>query len=136
MLFYLTDSLIVDKDSVDYPSIYNAVRNLASAAFNSYHMLLGDENIVNRLKTWFAEDPVFRPLFDYIANQYVFGIPSFINYYVEVVKENPQNIREDCGRCIAQMCYSDFRETKNVQSTFLIGEDNNDCSVSVQKRFG
>lgn len=128
MLLYLTDLLIVEEDSVEYPGIYNALRNLASAAVDSYHMLLGDENIVNRLKIWFATDPVLRPLFDYIANQYVFGIPSFLNYYVEVVKENPQDIRIENGCSIAQMCYSDFKETKNVQRTLLIGEDNNDCS--------
>lgn len=127
MLFYLTDSLIVENDDAEYKSIYNAVRNLALASENSYHILLGDEKVIEMLKMWFYTDPGLRPLFDDIANRYMFGIPSYLTYYVEVVKGEPQDVREENGVKIAQMKYSDFRETKNVQSTSLIGEDDNDC---------
>lgn len=127
MLFYLTDSLIVEKDDVEYPQIYNAVRNLALASADRYHILLGDEKVIEKLREWFYADPVLRPLFDDIANRYMFGIPSFLTYYVEVVNGEPLNVRDENGVMIAQMKYSDFRETKNVQSTLLIGEDDNDC---------
>lgn len=127
MLFYLTDSLIVENDDAEYKSIFNAVRNLALASENSYHILLGDEKVIEMVRMWFNTDPGLRPLFDDIANRYMFGIPSYLTYYVEVVKGEPQDVREENGVKIAQMKYSDFRETKNVQSTLLIGEDDNDC---------
>ena len=127
MLFYLTDSLIVENDDAEYKSIFKAVRYLALASVDSYHILLGDEKVIEKLRMWFNTDPELRPLFDDIANRYMFGIPSFLTYYVEVVKGEPQDVREENGVKIAQMKYSDFRETKNVQSTLLIGEDDNDC---------
>lgn len=127
MFFYLTDSLIVESTEKEYAAIYNAVRNLAIASENSYHMLLGTENVIEMLKGWFAQDPVLRPLVDDMANRYVYGVPSFLTYYVEVVRDNPKEMREENGCRIAQMRYTDFKETKNVQSTLLIGEDDNDC---------
>ena len=79
------------------------------------------------LKKWFALDPVLRPLVDDMANRYMYGVPSFLTYYIEVVRDNPQGIREENDCRIVQMKYTDFRETKNVQATLLIGEDDNDC---------
>ena len=46
MLFYLADSLLVDKKSSEYFEIATAISNIAIAAFESKHSISGDIGIL------------------------------------------------------------------------------------------
>ena len=65
MLYYLTDSLIVDITDSLYQQIYRTIRTLGEAAESSTHLLYGDIGILEKAKEWFASDPILSP---YLTN--------------------------------------------------------------------
>ena len=88
MLYYLTDSLIVDITDSLYQQIYRTIRTLGEAAESSTHLLYGDIGILEKAKEWFASDPILSPLFNKLVENFSINIiPEFITYYIEVVKE-------------------------------------------------
>lgn len=126
MLIYLTKSLLVPKDDIEYYHIWTAVRNIAISAAESKHLVLGDEEALIEFRTWFERDPQLCPLFNKLISDYIFGIPEFITYYIEVVNGNPLAIRHEGNKDIAQLSYHYFQNTNQVQSTSLIIEDKHD----------
>lgn len=127
MLFYLKDSLIVDDSNSLDLNIYRAIRNLATAAESGKHLLLGDYNIISKAKDIFREDKIIGPLFNKLLNNfYINVVPQFITYYIEIVKDNPQE-RDDNGKKIVQVKYDVFLDDISLMPTNLIGEDLNDC---------
>lgn len=125
MLFYLTDSLIIDINDQRYNQIYKAVRNLAIAADESHHMLLGDIKALEFWNQQLGNDPCAAVLVDLINNYSTTTIPIFITEYVEVVLEYPQD-RAYNGKHIYQLLYTSFTNSQNLSPTYLIGEDEND----------
>ena len=128
MLYYLTDSLIVDITDSLYQQIYRTIRTLGEAAESSTHLLYGDIGILEKAKEWFGSDPILSPLFNKLVENFSINIiPEFITYYIEVVKDTPVDNRTEGGVTIAQMKYTDLMTAQNVIKADLISEDINDC---------
>lgn len=124
MLFYLTNTLIVDKTDPSFHKIKRAVRNLAVAATEGKHIVLGDINAVNFFFDIFRynEDDIsvfFNKLKQNLATS---TIPSGITMYVEVV--NGKKRKRISKRCeIKQVDYSHFLDTACIQATTFLCED-------------
>lgn len=128
MLFYLTNSLIVDKTDGRYKEVYKAVRNLAIAADECNHELQGDFEVVNYWLNIMGEDPASSVLRNILDNFSTTTIPTFITEYIEVVLDKAVR-REEEDRIIYQVEYGKFSKTKNCEKTIVIGEDENDCKM-------
>ena len=104
MLFYLADSLLVDKKSSEYFEIATAISNLAIAAFESKHSISGDIGILEFMSKNIDIDIRARMVLNNVVQQYATQpIPQFITFYLEVVKECEENsFRKDGNRIIAQ----------------------------------
>ena len=129
MLFYLADSLLVDKKSSEYFEIATAISNIAIAAFESKHSISGDIGILEFMSKNIDIDIRARMVLNNVVQQYATQpIPQFITFYLEVVKECEENsFRKDGNRIIAQMSYKEFLDTKSTQECCLIGEYYYDC---------
>lgn len=114
MLFYLADSLLVDKKSSEYFEIATAISNIAIAAFESKHSISGDIGILEFMSKNIDIDIRARMVLNNVVQQYATQpIPQFITFYLEVVKECEENsFRKDGNRIIAQMSYKEFLDTK------------------------
>lgn len=125
MLFYLTDTLIVDKDDVRYKDVYRCVRNLAIAADECRHELMGDLMVLSHWREHLGNDPVAAVLANLVNNFSTTTIPSCLTEYVEVVLDNPHHrmVRE---MHIYQLGYASFTSSESTSCTHLIGEDEND----------
>ena len=127
MLFYLTDSLIVDKSTPEFPAIRRAVRYLAMAVFESKHLLRGDYQVLKYMEEEFNGDKELYPLFHQLVSKYsTYTIPNDICRYVEVVYSGFEEYEKDDHQ-IKQMEYSYFNDSKKVQEMMLIAEDLCDC---------
>lgn len=124
MLFYLTDSLIVNKDDDRYNDIFKCVRNLTIAADECQHELMGDIHVLEHWKGLFANDPCRAVLLNLINNFSTTSVPSYITEYVEIVLENPQNrsYGPDGNSKIYQLTYDNFISCESALATHLIGE--------------
>lgn len=129
MLFYLADSLLVDKNSSEYFEIVTAISNIAIAAFESKHSISGDIRILEFMSKNVDIDIRARMVLNNVVQQYATQpIPQSITFYLEVVKECLENsFRKDGNRIIAQMSYKEFLDTKSTQECCLIGEYYYDC---------
>jgi len=131
MLFFLTNTLIVDKTDPSFQKIKRAVRNLAVAATEGKHMVLGDiESVAYFSDIFFNNDDDVSRFFNRLNQNFAFAtIPSEITMYVEVVNGIEQEIISD--RCeIKQLDYSHFLDTACIQATTLLCEDvEYDCQL-------
>lgn len=125
MLFYLTDTLIIDKTDVRYGDVYKTVRNLSVAADESSHLLMGDYNALDYWRTEIVNDPCSNVLTYLCDNFATTSIPSCLTEYVEVVLDNPHN-RIENNLTVYQLSYKSFLTTDSVLKTHVIGEDEND----------
>lgn len=129
MLFYLANSLLVDKNSIEYFEIATAISNIAIAAFESKHSISGDIRILEFMSKNIDIDIRARMVLNNVVQQYATQpIPQSITFYLEVVKECEDNsFRKDGNRIIAQIPYKEFLDTKSTQECCLIGEYYYDC---------
>jgi len=130
MILYLTDSLRSDKneDPASLKRIKHCIRNIANAAIEGTHILRGDYDILCDCKTMFNGDDEFAAFFsDMVSNYFSTTIPPDISYYIEVVKNNPQERTAENGCIIAQKCIDDFHLSSSLLCCQLICEDENDC---------
>ncbi|MBP3244448.1 MAG: hypothetical protein J6M59_05030 [Bacteroidaceae bacterium] len=131
MILYLIDDLIINGDettSKEYRDYKHCIRNIANTVIEGNHILRGDYNILCRCIEMFKGDSEYEMFFRDLVNNYATNtIPSDITYYIEVVKNNPQE-REENGRVIAQRCINDFYNSSTLYKSKLICEDENDCS--------
>ena len=123
MLFYLTNSLIVDNNDHRYIDICTAIHHLAIQAAEGHHLVIGDIEVISHFRNIFENDfgvgPFFNKLYQNIAFEV---IPSFINYYVEVVLNSPSiNIEQD-GRTVVQLEYSRLITLEASNKTSLVCE--------------
>lgn len=125
MFFYLTNSLIVSEDSPSFTNIYKAIQNIAIQAVNGIHSLTGSFEIIEHCRFLFQGNPILGSLFNNIYQNYAFaGIPCFLNFYIEVVTDNPTK-RNENGKEIQQIIYSQLENTGDW-TVKLICEDLND----------
>ncbi len=126
MLFYLTDSLIVEETNPLYNGIYKAVHNLATQAVDGNHLLTASYATISHFRKVFRSDPIIGLFFNNLFQNFAtVGIPLDLKFYIEIVKEQPTCRRED-GREICQKLYSHYMCIDASHKTSLIGEDLND----------
>lgn len=131
MLFYLSDSLLVDKSSCEYFEIASVISNIAIAAFESKHSISGDIRIMEFMSKNVDVDLRARMVLNNVVQQYAIQpIPQSITFYLEVIKECVENpFRKDGNKIIAQLSYKEFLDTKSTQECCLIGEYYYDCML-------
>ena len=128
MLFYLTNSLIVPKESPEYSKILIVIKYLGIAAYESYHLLLGDYEVVKYYRDAFIHDNMVFPVLNYIyQNEAMSSVPREITYYIEIVKDNPSEYNHGNLR-VRQLSYTHFDSLAKCNSTVLLGEDQNDAT--------
>lgn len=128
MLFYLTDSLIVDKSTPEFPAIRRAVKYLAMAVFERKHLLRGDYQVLRYMEEEFSGDKEIYPLFNQLVSRYsTYTVPNDIYRYVEVVYNGYEEIEKD-GHKVKRIAYSYFNDSKKVQEMTVIAEDLCDCA--------
>lgn len=126
MLFYLTDSLIVEKNNPLYKGIYKAVHNLATQVVDGNHLLTASYATIKHFRKIFQSDPIIGLFFNNLFQNFAtIGIPADLKFYIEIVKEQPTCRNED-GRDICQKQYSYYLDIDVCNKTTLIGEDLND----------
>ena len=127
MLYYLTNSLLIQDNHPDYYLVLGAIKRLGLSVVESNHLVSGDYDILKKVSEWFCNDFELSPLFSKLVENYATqGIPSFINYYIEIVLGNPI-IRTDGKRIIAQLHPCDISRSENIAAASLIVEDLNDA---------
>lgn len=131
MLFYLTDSLIVEKEDPLYNDIYKAVHNLATQATDGNHLLTASYTTISHFRNVFRSDQIIGPFFNELYQNFAtIGVPKDLNFYIEIVKENPicriENEKEIC-----QKQYSYYLQIDASNRATLIGEDLNDTTFYI-----
>lgn len=125
MIFYLTDSLRGDSEYLE--SIRHELHNLAFAAIEGYHYLMGDFDILGDCIKLFEHEKevcgLFKNLYD---NWYSMPVPKCVSYYMEVVKDNP-SMRSEDGKTIAQRPITSFGKMSSVMPCQLVCENDKDC---------
>ena len=129
MILYLTNSLRINKE--DDPALFarakHCIRNIANSAIEGSHIVRGDYEILIDCCRMFEGDDEFFMFFRSLVNNYAtMTVPPDITYYVEVVKENPEE-REINGCIIAQRELEDFFLSDSLLCCQLVCEDENDC---------
>lgn len=126
MLFYLTDSLIVEETDPLYKGIYKAVHNLATQVVDGNHLLTASYAAICHFRNVFRADLIIGLFFnDLYQNFATAGVPADLKFYIEIVKEQP-TCRHEEGREICQKLYSYYLRIDACDKTYLIGEDLND----------
>lgn len=129
MLFYLNNSLIVGKKSPKYHDVCRAIFNIAHSALSSYHLLLGDLDVIEFFREQFKGDPIIGPLFNELYQHYSTNtIPHCLTHYLEIVLDNPHSRKEGMVE-IHQKSYSDFLFPGMSSETSFVCEDFNDSEL-------
>jgi hypothetical protein len=129
MLFYLTDSLIVDKSHPQFSAIRRAVKYIAMSVFESKHLLRGDYQVLKYMEEEFRGDKESYPIFHRLVSKYsTYTVPDDICRYVEVVLSGFAEYEKD-GHRIKQIEYGYFNDSKKVQEMIVMAEDLEDCYV-------
>lgn len=122
MLFYLTNTLIIEKSYPIYNDICKAIFNLAVQCANGNHKLIGDIDVITSFKDIFASNFLVGQLFNKIYQNIAFEVvPSFVNYYVEVVVKSPY-VRIEGNKTIAQVEYNRLILLDTTNKTSLVCE--------------
>lgn len=122
MLFYLTDTLIVEDTDLRYNDIRTAVYLLAVQAAAGNHAVIGDINAITYFRKVFENDFMVGQFFNNVYQNIAFEVvPSFITYYVEVVLEAPHTRTEE-GKTIAQVKYTRMIPFDATNKTSLVCE--------------
>ena len=130
MLFYITNSLMVDKEDMRYLHIRKVIRNLLTGYSESKLLLMGDYEVLKWMVKLFAEDEDLVSPIKYLYNNYaIMGIPDEIKYYWEVVADTmPETQRIEGDKTIFSISYLVLQDSVSTQKCALIGEDYNDCT--------
>ncbi len=124
MLYYLTDSLLVDEKHPKFNIIQQSLKRLGISAVESNHLILGDYDILYQASCWFKHDNELSPLFSKLVQNYSLNvIPPFVKYYLELVLDDPVTRKDDNGRQVAQICPEDVSTLESVAPVGLVVED-------------
>lgn len=124
MLLYLTNSLILERSDASYNRVKKAVRNVALAAFEGKHILLGDLEAIEHFYNIFIsyEDDVSMVFNKLMQNLSMAVVPASITRYVEITKDQEGEETAN-GKTTIKVTYSSFLDTRTIQPTALICED-------------
>lgn len=127
MLFYLTDSLIVDKAAPTYRAVKRSIRLLAMSVFECRHLLRGDENVLKYFEQEYMGDDDVYPIIHYLVERPTTAnaVPDEICNYVEVINGTPRDTVKE-GHYIKQVCYNYFTDSSKVQAMRIAVEDIDD----------
>lgn len=127
MLFYLTDSLIVDKTAAEFLPIKRAIRHIAMAVSECKHLLRGDESVLKYYeKEYTSDEDIFGLIHHLVVNSYTANsVPMEICNYVEVINGTPTDTVRDCHK-IKQVSYTYFDDSIKVQAMRIAVEDIDD----------
>lgn len=126
MLFYLTDSLIVDTKDPLYNNIYKSIHNIATQVIDGNHLLRADIKALEHFRSVYQSDPYVGGLFNQLYQDYATSvIPQDIKFYIEIVKNNPV-CRNTNGIDICQKSYTYYLNVDVCAKTILVCEDLND----------
>lgn len=129
MLFYLTDSLIVDKETPQFPAIRRAVKYIAMSVFESKHLLRGDYQVLRFMEEEFRGDKELFPVFHQLVEKFsTYTVPDDICRYIEVVYSGFKSYEKD-NHQIKQMEFGYFDDSSKVQAMTVVAEDIDDCSL-------
>ncbi len=129
MLFYLTDSLIVDRTSPQFTGIRKAAWYIAISVLESKHLLRGDYDVLKFLEKVFENDEEIYPLFHQLVARYsTYTVPDDICRYIEVVNGECNEFKGG-GHQIKQLPYTFFDDSKKVQAMTVVTEDEDDCAL-------
>ena len=129
MLFYLTDSLIVDKTDPQFHAIRKAVWYITISVLESKHLLRGDYQVLKYMRDEFRGDKEIYPVFHQLVTKYsTYTVPDDICRYVEVVYSGFAEYEKE-GHQIKQIEYSYFDDSQKVQAMTLVAEDIDDCAL-------
>ncbi|WP_321425060.1 hypothetical protein [uncultured Bacteroides sp.] len=126
MLFILSDELLATESTVK-ERINRAIKHIATAVFESKHLLFGSIDVLKHFKKVFRLDADLYNLFNALENNYYTTPIDFITRRIEIVinvitlKRVEENIE------IFQASIDEFQESSTCQRTILLGEDLNDC---------
>lgn len=128
MLFYLSDSLIVNGDNPEYTNIIMSVRNIANQAINKIHYVIGSIKAIAYFREIFKSEYFLGSFFNRLFQNYsMLPIPPFINYYIEVTRQDNYTVKDN-NRTINKMSYDNFINSDNLQKTMVLGESYNDSN--------
>lgn len=132
MLFYLTDSLIVDSLDPVYTDVYNTIDNIIKASEERRHLVMGDYAVLE----WFSrlyddKNPRKGVLLRMIHNFSTDVIPPDLTEYVKVVKGDNEEIEED-GKMVYLINFQRFKMSSSLETSRIIGEDENDAKLYAQ----
>lgn len=120
MLFYLTESLLVEKEDPEYLKVREAVRNLACSALQGKHLVLAGIKALTVFEDWFSGDDYVRVFFQRLIENYAtIGPPKGLSYHIDIVR----------GALMSpnQMDYSLFLNFDALSQCALIAENDYDC---------
>lgn len=129
MLFYITDSLKVNRDDERYPQIRKAIRNLLTGFSESKLLLLADYDVLQWMLQQFEDDADLTNPLKFLSNNYsTMVIPEEITFYLEVTSNiNIEALRVKGNVRIFTISYLNLLDSISSQKCALIGEDENDC---------
>lgn len=118
MLFYITNSLMVDKEDMRYLHIRKVIRNLLTGYSESKLLLMGDYEVLKWMVKLFAEDEDLVSPIKYLYNNYaIMGIPDEIKYYWEVVTDTmPETQRIEGDKTIFSISYLVLQDSVSTQN--------------------
>lgn len=129
MLFYLTDSLIIEKTSPLFIEIRRAVRYIAMSVLESKHLLRGDYRVLEFFMQEFKNDIDIYPVFNILVTKYsTYTVPNELSRYIEVVVGEFADY-EKGGHKIKQIPYGYFDDSSKVQAMTVVAEDEDDCAL-------
>ncbi len=128
MLFVLSNELLTASSDVQKTKVERAVKYIATAVFESKHLLSGSLEVLGYFKEIFCADSDLYSLFSTLENNFYSTSFDFITRKVEMVIDVsiPKRIEEDIE--IFQVSVDDFQDSARCQKTIVLGEDFNDCN--------
>lgn len=118
MLFYITNSLKVEKEDIRYLHIRKVIRNLLTGYSESKLLLMADYEVLEWMVKLFAEDEDLVSPIKYLYNNYaIMGIPKEIKYYWEVVDGTQlETLRIEGDKTIFSISYLVLQDSASTQN--------------------
>lgn len=129
MLFYVTNSLVVDEKDKCYKQIRKAIRNILTGYSENKLLLMADLEVLEWMLKQFENDEDLISPIKYLYNNFSFlTIPEEVIYYWEIVNSDIlESSRFEDDHTIYSISYLVLQDSITTQKCALIGEDYNDC---------
>jgi hypothetical protein len=129
MLFIISDELVVDDvvDAALYISIRRAIKHIATAVFESKHLLFGSMKVLSHFERVFQDDQDLHKLFHSILLNFYTTNLDFIKRRIEIVLDVVASYRIESNIEYFQIPIINLQDSSNCQKTLILGEDFSDC---------